>query len=181
MKKQKHVLIFVAIVILVSVITGFIYGINSDYVLDNYLSSLSNHNNLFLNDLLLISIFLFSTISLIGIIFNTFIMGIEGVSMGFILGLFFKRNKFKGLAYGLCLIGVNRLLMVIILMYLYIVGVIYVKKSMRNLVGLSNDYTRHMLMPLLKKYGLIILFVIIYDILVYFFGNILLNYLTFML
>lgn len=181
MKKERHVLIFAATIILISIITGFIYGINNNISIDNYINSLSEHNILFFNDLLIVLVFLFATISLIGIIFNIFILGIEGVSIGYIIALFYNHYSVNGIIYSSILIVVNKLFLLIILIYLFVTCYIYVKKSIKNIMGLNNDYVKHLLMPLLKKYMVISIILIIYDIFLYFVGNMLLNYLTFML
>lgn len=181
MKREKHVLLFVASIIIISTVTGFVYGINNICSLDTYLNALSEHNILFLNDLLIILVFLFATISLIGIILNVFLIGIEGISIGYIIALFYKHYSISGVIYALISIIVNKLFLTLVLTYLFVTCYIYIKKVIRNVLGLNNDYMKHLLVPLIKKYGVITIFVIIYDTFIYFFGNMFLNYLTFML
>lgn len=181
MKKERHVLLFVASIILVSIITGFIYGINNDLNIDSYIEALNEHNILYISDFIIIITFLFATISLIGIIINTFILGIEGVSIGYIMALFYNHYSIKGIIYSMISILINKGFLIMILIYLFITGYIYIKKCIRNIMGLNNDYLKHLLVPLLKKYGVIIIGIILYDTFIYFLGNMFLNYLTFML
>ena len=181
MKRVRHVLVFGAIIIAISIITGFIYAINNPYDLSEYMANLTKHNNLFINHLGILFLFLVSTLSILGSIAQIFIVGFEGVSIGYVLGEFFLAYKFKGLTYALIIIGVNKLLFLIILIYLLANSYIYIRKSFHNIIGLSKDYFSNIILPILLKYGIITIFVIVYDIIIYFFGNMLLNYLTFML
>lgn len=181
MKKAKHVLIFGIIIIVISIITGFIYAINNPYDLTEYLTNLTKHNNLFLLHLGILFLFLLSTLSLLGSISQIFIIGFESVSIGYVLGEFFLSYQFKGLLYALITICLNKFIFILILIYLLITSYVYIKKSFHNIVGLSKDYFSNIIKPILLKYSIVTIFVIIYDIIIYFFGNMLLNYLTFML
>lgn len=181
MKKVKHVLIFGAIIMLVSMITGFIYAINNPYDLTEYIADLSKHNNLFINHLTIIFFFLLSTLSLLGSVLEIFVIGFEGVSIGYVIGQFFLTYKFKGVLYALITVGINKFIFLLILIYLLSCTYIYIRRSFNNIIGLNKDYFSNIVLPILLKYAIVTVFVIIYDIIIYFFGNMLLNYLTFML
>lgn len=181
MRKSRHVIVFVVVLFIVSVITGYIYGINNYYDLTDYIEGLSGHNNLFITHLIIFFLFLFSTISLLGIIAESIYIGFEGVSIGYLLAIFFSNFKLKGILYALVTIAINKLFLLLILIYLFIVSFKYIKKSIDNIIGINKDYFDGMIKPLLQKYFIILLILLAYDTVIYFFGNKLLNYLTFML
>lgn len=181
MKRTKHVIVFGLIIIAISVITGIIYAINNPYDLTDYMASLTKHNNLIFNHLGILFFFLLSTLSILGSISEIFIIGFESVSMGYVIGQFFLAYKFKGITYALITILVNKIFFIIILLYLLASSYIYIRKSFHNIIGVSKDYFSNIILPILLKYGIITIFIVIYDIIIYFFGNMLLNYLTFML
>lgn len=181
MKNSKNITLYVAIVLLVSIVTGFIYGINNPIDLTDYLASLKNNNSLFLlHTLVIIGIF-FSTLSLINLLLESVIFGIEGISIGFTISLFFHQYKLKGLLYGIITILVNKGIYLIILLYLFIVSFNYINRIIKNILGLNNDYINYSIKPLIKKFTLILIFSLINNTIIYFFGNMFLNYLTFML
>lgn len=181
MKNSKNIALYVAIVLLVSIITGFIYGINNPLDLTDYLESLNNHNSLFvIHTLMIIGIF-FSTLSLINLFVESIIFGIEGISIGFSISLFFHHYKFKGLLYGIITIIINKGLYLLLLLYLFIISFNYINRIIKNVFGVNNDYINYSIKPLIKKFTLIIIFSLINNTIIYFFGNMFLNYLTFML
>lgn len=181
MKRAKHIIVFGLIIIAVSIITGIIYAINNPYDLTDYIANLNKHNNLFFKNIGILILFLLSTLSILGSISQIFIIGFESVSIGYVIGEFFLSYKFKGVAYALITIFVNKTIFLIILLYLLVNSYIYIRKSFHNIIGISKDYFSQIILPILLKYGIVTIFVIIYDIIIYFFGNMLLNYLTFML
>ena len=180
MKKNKYALVLVVSIFVISLIVGFIYGINNPYDISEYVKNIDK-NMLLFNHLLVIMLFFFSTISLIGILINGFYIGFEGVSVGFVVSAFFKTYGIKGIIYSLINLLLNKGLFIIILFYLFIVGVKYVKKSLSNVVGLSTDYLIVLMKPMVKKYLLITIFIVIYDLLNYFLLYKLVKYFTFIL
>ncbi len=181
MKRAKHVIVFGLLIIAISIITGIIYAINNPYDLTEYMEGLTKHNNLLFNHLGILFLFLLSTLSILGSISQVFIIGFESVSIGYVIGEFFLAFKFKGITYALITVLVNKAIFLIILLYLLINSYIYIRKSFHNIIGVSKDYFSQIILPILLKYSIITIFVVIYDIIIYFFGNMLLNYLTFML
>lgn len=180
MKKSKYVLVLAMSIFLISLIVGFIYGINNKYDVSEYVKTIDK-SFLLINHLLVILLFFFSTISLIGTLICGFYIGFEGVCVGYVISEFFNTYGFKGVMYSLINITINKVLFLIILFYLFVVCVKYAKKVISNMVGISTDYLIYLLKPLIKKYALIILFISIYDILNYFFAYKVLRYFTFML
>ena len=103
-----------------------------------------------------------------GVIIAGFYIGFSGVSIGFIISSFFKTYGLKGILFSLINIVINKVFFTIVIIYLFCVGVSYAKKCLSNIVGVSTDYFVMLIKPLIKKYILIFIFVIIYDILNYF-------------
>lgn len=180
MKKNKYALVLVLSIFVISLVVGFIYGINNPYDISEYVKNIDK-NLLLFNHLLIVMLFFFSTISLIGILINGFYIGFEGVSVGFVVSAFFKTYGIKGIIYSLINLVLNKGLFIIILFYLFIVGIKYVKKCLSNIVGLSTDYLIVLIKPMVKKYLLIVIFSVVYDLLNYFLLYKLVKYFTFIL
>lgn len=180
MKKNKYALVLVLSIFVISLVVGFIYGINNPYDISEYVKNIDKNMFLF-NHLLVIVLFFFSTISLIGILINGFYIGFEGVSVGFVVSAFFKTYGIKGIIYSLINLVLNKGLFIIILFYLFIVGIKYVKKCLSNIIGLSTDYLIVLIKPMVKKYLLIVIFIVVYDLLNYFLLYKLVKYFTFIL
>lgn len=181
MKNSKYIVLYVAIVVFLSILTGFIYGLNNPIELNSYLESLNSNNSLFLMHTLVIIGIFFSTLSLINLFVESVIFGIEGISIGFIISLFFHQYKLKGLLYAIITIIVNKGLYLLLLLYLFIISFNYTKRILNNIFGVNNDYINLSIKPLIKKFTLILIFSLINNTLIYFFGNMFLKYLTFML
>ena len=180
LKKNKYALVLVLSIFVISLVVGFIYGINNPYDISEYVKNIDK-NMLLFNHLLIVMLFFFSTISLIGILINGFYIGFEGVSVGFVVSAFFKTYGIKGIIYSLINLVLNKGLFIIILFYLFIVGIKYVKKCLSNIVGLSTDYLIVLIKPMVKKYLLIVIFSVVYDLLNYFLLYKLVKYFTFIL
>ena len=180
MKKNKYALVLVLSIFVISLVVGFIYGINNPYDISEYVKNIDK-NMLLFNHLLVVVLFFFSTISLIGILINGFYIGFEGVSVGFVVSAFFKTYGIKGIIYSLINLVLNKGLFIMILFYLFIVGINYVKKCLSNIVGLSTDYLIVLIKPMVKKYLLIVIFIVVYDLLNYFLLYKLVKYFTFIL
>lgn len=181
MISKKNALIFIVVVAAVLFITGLIYGFNNKFDINEYLSILDSNNFLIIKHLLIIIICLFCTISLLGVIFIAIYIGFESISIGYLIANFILSYKTSGLLYGIITVIVNKGIYLLILLYLFITAIIYLKKHIMNIVGINKEYITDLLIPLLKKYLVITIILIIYDIFIYVFGNMFLNYLTFML
>ncbi len=181
MKYSKNIVMYVISLIIVGAITGFIYALNNPIELTDYLESLNSHNNVYIIQIMTIIGLFFSTLSLINFLIESLILGIEGISIGYVVGLFFQNYKIKGLLFSILSLLINKGLYLLILVYLFIINFRYIMKVLKNILGISNDYIKPSIKPLIKKYLIILLIVIINDTLIYFFGNMFLKYLTFML
>lgn len=181
MKNNKNIALYIAAIIVISLISGFIYGYNKDIDISDYLETLTTNNNLYFMHTISIIIILIGTLSLINTLTESIIISIEGVSIGFILSIFFKNYKLSGLIYALSVILINKGIYLILISYLFIISFKYAKKIFKNIIGVNNDYVKQLHKPLIQKFILILIISLVNDTIIYFFGNVLLNYLTFML
>ena len=167
MKKNKYTVVLAVSILAISIVVGCIYGINNPYDVSEYVKNISPSFYLF-DHALVITLFFVSTLSILGVIIAGFYIGFSGVSIGFIISSFFKTYGLKGILFSLINIVINKVFFTIVIIYLFCVGVSYAKKCLSNIVGVSTDYFVMLIKPLIKKYILIFIFVIIYDILNYF-------------
>ena len=181
MISRKNAALFIAILSIILVLTGLIYGFNNKIDLTNYLTSLNENNILLIQHGIIIILFFISTLSILGVVLQSIYIGIESISIGYLISQFILSYNIKGLIYSIITIFVNKFLYILILMYLFITSITYIKKVILNIVNINNDTVSNLLKPLIKKYIIILVILFIYDLLIYLFGNMFLNYLTFML
>lgn len=110
LKKHYKLLIFLLIIFIIGLISGFIYFnlINDNIVInlkEELLSLAYNTDNFIFHSIILSLIIIFSFL-LIGSLFGLFIYFYEGMSIGFIFGAFLSFYNVSGFIYGLfyCLI-----------------------------------------------------------------------------
>lgn len=181
MKNSKKVALYIALIIVISIVSGFIYGLNSNLDIGEYLKTLGNNNSLFFTHGIIYLLIVICTLSLVNVFFESFIFSIEGISIGFIFGLFYKLAKMKGILYGLITVIINKGIYLLLLGYLFLVSIRYSRKVIKNILGLNHDYVKFLFKPLFLKFLIIYAILLINDTLIYFFGNMFLKYLTFML
>lgn len=181
MISRKNAALFIAILSIILVLTGLIYGFNNKFDLTNYLTSLNENNMLLIQHGIIIILFFISTLSILGVVLQSIYIGIESISIGYLISQFILSYNIKGLIYSIITIFINKFLYILILMYLFITSITYIKKVILNIVNINNDTVSNLLKPLIKKYIIILIILFIYDLLIYLFGNMFLNYLTFML
>lgn len=173
--KNKKILLYIIIILLVSLVIGFIFGINHKIELTDYINSLSLKNNCFLFHSLILFLFFIFTISLIGPLFGTLYLSFEGMSIGYILSLFIMHYKIKGVLYFIYVLLINKIFFLIISIYLFYISFNYFKIGINNLLNYNKDTFSNIVKPLLKKYFVIIVFSLFYDAFLYFFGNTILH------
>lgn len=172
MKKNKNVATFIVFVLIVAVISGFIYGLNKTIDVSEFLDAIKNQNsNLFIPHTIYIIIILVSTLSLINIFSEMVIFSIEGLSIGFTLGVLFKNYKLNGFFFGILSSVVNKLIFLVLISYLFLISINYISKTLKNMLGIKNDYIKTLLKPLLIRFLIILVVSLINDTIIYFFGN----------
>lgn len=105
LKKHHKIMLFLIIVLVVGLISGFIYFnlVKENIVInlkDELLNLDFNLNNFIFHGIVLSIIILFSFL-IIGNVFGLFVYFYEAMSIGFILGSFFSYYGFSGFVYGI--------------------------------------------------------------------------------
>lgn len=180
MKRNKLAVVLVVSIFVISLIVGLIYGLNNKYDVSEYIKNIDK-SFLLINHLIVIIIFFFATISMLGPIINGFYISFSGASFGYIIASFFNTYGVKGIFYSLINLFINKFFFLLAISYLFVVSVKYSKKCLNNLIGINTDYIIYLIKPLIKKYLVISVFIFIYDIINYFFAFKLLKYFTFIL
>lgn len=181
MLSKRNAIIFTVIIIIVLFFSGLIFGLNNTFDINEYLETLDKNNFVIIKHFIIIFICLFCTISLLGSIFIPIYIGFESISIGYLVANFISVYKIKGLLYALVNVLINKGLYLLILIYLFVVAIKYIKKHVMNIIGINKEYICDLIIPLLKKYMIVTSILLIYDTLLYVFGNMFLKYLTFML
>lgn len=181
MKNKSHIAIYLAILNVISVITGFIYALNNKYEINNYIDTLSTNNNQIIINSMIVIIFFISTLSLISIILGSVVISLYSISIGYIIGQFYINYKIKGIIFSFIIFIINKFIPIMIFSYLFLIGYIYTKKALLNIFGKKDDQFKVIIRPIIKKYIVISIIFTIYNILVYYFGNKILEILTFVL
>ncbi|MDD2238572.1 MAG: stage II sporulation protein M [Bacilli bacterium] len=178
----------VSLFILGFLIGIYIYIIQPDITKSSIINELSNLGNTlsntkqnnFIYHLIIISIFTIFSLFVLGIPVMLFYLFYEGISIGFLIGGFFHYKKIKGLLYGFIFIIINKLIFYFILIYMLIIALRFSKKLYK--VIKNKDYKIYELVFLqLLKNGFVFIIVIVFDLLIYLFGNKILAYFLFLL
>ena len=152
--------------------------INELKLLDNTLKNTKQNN--FLYHILILSVFTFLSILVIGVPVILFYLFYEGVSIGFLLASFINYKKVSGLLYGSIFIIFNKILLYASLIYILIASINYSKKVILSLKRKDYKIYEYLFSHLIKMV-FILLVIIIYDIFIYFLGNKILSYFIFLL
>lgn len=152
--------------------------INELKLLDNTLKT--THQNNFLYHILIISVFTFLSILVLGVPIILFYLFYEGVSMGFLIAGLFNYKKVSGLIYGVIFMTINKLILYVLLVYLLIVSINYSKKVIISIRRKDYRIYEYIFTHLVKMVFILIV-IIVYDIFIYFLGNKILAYFTFLL
>lgn len=172
MKKNKNIAIFAITVLIIAGITGFIYGLNKNIDVTGFIEAINSEKiNLFIPHIFYIGVIFFSTLALINMISETLIISIEGLKIGFTLGVLFKTYKLNGLFFGILNIAVNKVIFLILISYLFIISINYISKIIKNILGLKQDYIKTLLRPLINRFLIILVICLLNDAIIYFLGN----------
>ena len=140
---------------------------------------LNSKQNNFLFHLLILSLFLFFSIIVLGLPLLLFYLFYEGVCFGFLLGGFINYKKISGLLYGTIFMIINKLLLYVCIIYILIVSINYSKKVILSLRHKDYKIYEYIFNHIIKMI-FILLIIMLYDIFIYFFGNKILSYFLFL-
>ena len=80
--------------------------------------------------------------------------------------------------YALCTVLINNIFFLMIISFLVIISIKYIKRIIYNLQGIDNSTYKNILVPLSKKYLVIFVCLLILDTIILIFGNKILIFLT---
>ncbi len=186
---NKKVFIFISIILLIGIISGILFLIflneaSKELIflnINEYIQNLNNYkiNNIFMDTIILSSLLILS-IFIIGIPLSIFFIFFNGFSIGFIISSLSSIFGFKGLIYSIIHIIINKLVFLFFLYFLFL--------AMYKIVLLLIKYWVHKekinkdeIIHLFKKIILCLLIIIIYDLILYFFGNKIMNLFNFLI
>ena len=186
---NKKVFIFISIILLIGIISGILFLIflneaSKELIflnINEYIQNLNNYkiNNIFMDTIILSSLLILS-IFIIGIPLSIFFIFFNGFSIGFIISSLSSIFGFKGLIYSIIHIIINKFVFLFFLYFLFL--------AMYKIVLLLIKYCVHKekinkdeIIHLFKKIILCLLIIIIYDLILYFFGNKIMNLFNFLI
>lgn len=186
---NKKVFIFISIILLIGIISGILFLIflneaSKELIflnINEYIQNLNNYkiNNIFMDTIILSSLLILS-IFIIGIPLSIFFIFYNGFSIGFIISSLSSIFGFKGLIYSIIHIIINKFVFLFFLYFLFL--------AMYKIVLLLIKYWVHKekinkdeIIHLFKKIILCLLIIIIYDLILYFLGNKIMNLFNFLI
>lgn len=186
---NKKVFIFISIILLIGIISGILFLIflneaSKELIflnINEYIQNLNNYkiNNIFMDTIILSSLLILS-IFIIGIPLSIFFIFFNGFSIGFIISSLSSIFGFKGLIYSIIHIIINKFVFLFFLYFLFL--------AMYKIVLLLIKYWVHKekinkdeIIHLFKKIILCLLIIIIYDLILYFLGNKIMNLFNFLI
>lgn len=174
-KKKKYLLCF-SVVLLFGIISGLMFYLSIEgNIKDNILFSLTSYEigpiNNIIKHIIILSILLISSLLVVGVPLSLFYLYYEGISIGFVFAIFFAKFGLSGLLYSLIYLIISNLIFILLLS-------IFVKKIfnisglvLNHIVYRRQSIIKDKLIINFKNAILILIFIIIYDILLYFFSE----------
>lgn len=186
---NKKVFIFLSIILAIGIISGILFLIflneaSKELIflnINEYIQNINNYkiNNIFMDIIILSSIIILS-IFIIGIPISIFFVFFNGFSIGFIISSLSSIFGFKGLIYSIIHVIINKFIFLFFLYFLllalYKITLILIKYWVHK-----EKINKDELMHLFKKMVLCLLIILIYDLVLYFFGNKIINLFNFLL
>ncbi len=186
---NKKVFIFLSIILAIGIISGILFLIflneaSKELIflnINEYIQNINNYkiNNIFMDIIILSSIIILS-IFIIGIPISIFFVFFNGFSIGFIISSLSSIFRFKGLIYSIIHVIINKFIFLFFLYFLllalYKITLILIKYWVHK-----EKINKDELMHLFKKMVLCLLIILIYDLVLYFFGNKIINLFNFLL
>ena len=186
---NKKVFIFLSIILAIGIISGILFLIflneaSKELIflnINEYIQNINNYkiNNIFMDIIILSSIIILS-IFIIGIPISIFFVFFNGFSIGFIISSLSSIFGFKGLIYSIIHVIINKFIFLFFLYFLllalYKITLILIKYWEKK-----KKINKDELMHLFKKIVLCLLIILIYDLVLYFFGNKIINLFNFLL
>lgn len=189
MKHSKYfrfIVVLLTIGILVGIIMYLNLDSNSKKSIIEYFMNIQNNlantkqNNLIFH-LIIILLFILSSLTVVLYPLTTFYLFYELVSIGFTIASYFHLNGLFGVIYSLVYIIINKLLFIIILIYINYISYKMIKKIINSLLKKENIGIRELYLNYFSKILICLVALLIFNTLTYFFGNKILSLFKFLL
>lgn len=184
LSRKKYLFLFMGILTLIGTLVGLYLSFKNINILkDNVYYYINNRQNLQFNYIYIH--FFFLVISFIG---SFFIIGLpllctlifyQGLSLGFLLGIFSLTLSIKGFVYAIIFFTVTQLFYLIILYFFFIKCFNITRKTIGKIIYKINP--TNYLVSMTKSCGLLILLQILYDFFLLLFNKPILNVFAFLL
>ncbi len=184
LNRKKYLFLFMSVLLLIGFIIGLYLSVKHiDSLKDSLYYFISNRNNLHLNYLYIHFFFL-----VISFLFSFFVVGLallcslifyEGMTLGFLIGLFSLTLSFKGGVYAFIFFIFTQLFYLIILFFFFI-KCFNIARKMIGKILYKTDPTNYLVL-MTKSCGILILAMVFYDFLLFLFSKPLLNVFAFLL
>ena len=184
LSRKKYLFLFMGILTLIGTLVGLYLSFKNINILkDNVYYYINNRQNLQFNYIYIH--FFFLVISFIG---SFFIIGLpllctlifyQGLSLGFLLGIFSLTLSIKGFVYAIIFFTVTQLFYLIILYFFYIKCFNITRKTIGKIIYKTNP--TNYLVSMTKSCGLLILLQTLYDFFLLLFNKPILNVFAFLL
>ena len=184
LSRKKYLFLFMGILTLIGTLVGLYLSFKNINILkDNVYYYINNRQNLQFNYIYIH--FFFLVISFIG---SFFIIGLpllctlifyQGLSLGFLLGIFSLTLSIKGFVYAIMFFTVTQLFYLIILSFFFIKCFNITRKTIGKIIYKTNP--TNYLVSMTKSCGLLILLQTLYDFFLLLFNKPILNVFAFLL
>ena len=184
LSRKKYLFLFMGILTLIGTLVGLYLSFKNINILkDNVYYYINNRQNLQFNCIYIH--FFFLVISFIG---SFFIIGLpllctlifyQGLSLGFLLGIFSLTLSIKGFVYAIIFFTVTQLFYLIILYFFFIKCFNITRKTIGKIIYKTNP--TNYLVSMTKSCGLLILLQTLYDFFLLLFNKPILNVFAFLL
>uniref|UniRef100_UPI004027FB35 hypothetical protein n=1 Tax=Candidatus Ventrenecus sp. TaxID=3085654 RepID=UPI004027FB35 len=184
LSRKKYLFLFMGILTLIGTLVGLYLSFKNINILkDNVYYYINNRHNLQFNYIYIH--FFFLVISFIG---SFFIIGLpllctlifyQGLSLGFLLGIFSLTLSIKGFVYAIIFFTVTQLFYLIILYFFFIKCFNITRKTIGKIIYKTNP--TNYLVSMTKSCGLLILLQTLYDFFLLLFNKPILNVFAFLL
>lgn len=184
LSREKYLFLFMGILTLIGTLVGLYLSFKNINILkDNVYYYINNRQNLQFNYIYIH--FFFLVISFIG---SFFIIGLpllctlifyQGLSLGFLLGIFSLTLSIKGFVYAIIFFTVTQLFYLIILYFFFIKCFNITRKTIGKMIYKTNP--TNYLVSMTKSCGLLILLQTLYDFFLLLFNKPILNVFAFLL
>ena len=186
---NKKVFMFLSIILAIGIISGILFLIflneaSKELIflnINEYIQNINNYkiNNIFM-DIIILSSLIILSLFIIGIPLSIFFVFFNGFSIGFIISSLSSIFSFKGFIYSVIHIIINKFVFLFFLYFLllalYKITIILIKHWVHK-----EKINKDEIIRLFKKIILCLLVIIIYDLLLYFFGNKIINLFNFLI